>query len=585
MRLELLSNELLLDLFEYIPTVDLFRCLQNLNARINDLLFVRFRSYQLDLRSISKHDFDFICREHIPLVIDRIVSLHLSDDDRTPLQLESFLSRGFDIKELENLRSLSLHSIDSEEVLRKWTTNFSLLHHLTRLKITTLRFASGMLEQEDFSNKIWSLPKLTHLYFGTSDCDSIEFYMPTTISTTIECLSLGGGLILIGSDTFPLFQSTPHLRRLALSFEPQSDYLTVESPALSLTHLTVKINRRLDALVRFLQSTPNLSHLSVETEFIEPDGHDWEQIINGHLPKLTTLRLKMEFDVPCAADHDQNVNRVLDSFRSSFWLETNRWFVQCDWYPSQISSRICFYTLPYDFRDLAVGPGILTASTCPHENFVRRLYDRVDTLFYSSTLIKDLHTSSFRLRNIRHLYLSLPIDEEHFSSIVPSLRQLITLRVYLWCPANEQLKTLINRASHLLMLSYDYTTHVPAKELLMMNFNLSIRHLNLEECCFWFSEEQCIALSRSSLAKHCHTLRIRVKSRTSILHLIKCMVTLRALKVICDDDCDSDYDYFDDDPGSFQEDLVLWLRRQLPTVFLITGHVERWQKSIRLWLR
>lgn len=99
MYFELLPNKTILDLFEYFPFIDLFRAFFNLNSRFNQLLLLRFRKFHLDLPDLSKTTFHHISQNYIPLIIDRIVSLHLSNDDNTPQQIELFLSQQFQLRQ------------------------------------------------------------------------------------------------------------------------------------------------------------------------------------------------------------------------------------------------------------------------------------------------------------------------------------------------------------------------------------------------------------------------------------------------------------------------------------------------------
>jgi hypothetical protein len=309
MILELLANETLLDLFEFFHVVDLLLAFHGLNSRFNALLFVHFRHFHVDLRSISKHDFDFICRQYLPSIVDRVISLHLSDDDDTPQQMDLFLARGFTVRHFTHLRSLSLHRHSSDRILRIMQHECHLLHHLTRLKVT----GCGVGWNEDFSecltDMILSLPKLTHCHLG------FNFYsvypIPTVISSTLECLSIEGFNFSMNR-IFSLLEHTPRLRRLHVNIKMQYGELKLQSTALSLTILKIILNGSLETLVSFLEHTPNLCQLTVETEDIEPDGHRWEQIITDYLPKLNVFRLKMEFE--SREDAKERADEVLHSF-------------------------------------------------------------------------------------------------------------------------------------------------------------------------------------------------------------------------------------------------------------------------------
>ena len=77
MSLEFLANELFLDVFEYLSSVELVRCFHSLNSRFNNLLLIHFQKHRLDFRESSKKDFDIVCQLNVPLLIDQIYSLGL----------------------------------------------------------------------------------------------------------------------------------------------------------------------------------------------------------------------------------------------------------------------------------------------------------------------------------------------------------------------------------------------------------------------------------------------------------------------------------------------------------------------------
>ena len=122
MHFECLPNELLLIIFEYIDAIHIFRSFYDLNTRFHQLLCTKFRSYRLDLRSISKHDFQIICQQHLPFITDRVNSLYLSDNEETPNLPKIFLSRWF--------YNQSIHS---------FTIIFTLLHSIIRTIESTNR--------------------------------------------------------------------------------------------------------------------------------------------------------------------------------------------------------------------------------------------------------------------------------------------------------------------------------------------------------------------------------------------------------------------------------------------------------------
>ncbi|CAF5111222.1 unnamed protein product [Rotaria sp. Silwood1] len=113
MNFELLPNEILFDLFDYFNGIDLLRIFYDLNTRLNFLLYQQFRGYHFNFFSSSKHQFDMVCQHHLPFIVDRIMTLTLSNYDSTPKQINLFFSYIPSISQFTHLRSLNLWNIPS----------------------------------------------------------------------------------------------------------------------------------------------------------------------------------------------------------------------------------------------------------------------------------------------------------------------------------------------------------------------------------------------------------------------------------------------------------------------------------------
>jgi hypothetical protein len=135
LQLELLANELLFYIFEFFDTDHLARAFFSLNCRLNHLLYYQFRVHQLCFQSIMKNDFDIICQEYLPVVIDQISSLRLSNGKTS--NLSELLSRGFTLDKFLYLKSLSLYGIYSNDTMNQIIIQcrcLSHLHHLNRVQ-------------------------------------------------------------------------------------------------------------------------------------------------------------------------------------------------------------------------------------------------------------------------------------------------------------------------------------------------------------------------------------------------------------------------------------------------------------------
>jgi len=111
---ELLPNELIQDLFEYLPVIDLFRSFYYLNQRFHQL--VQYQTTQqarlrLDFNSLLLREFDFICSQFNP---EQVKALTLGDCDLNRVnepssfgQIIRFL-HGYHLSQFTSLKSLRI---------------------------------------------------------------------------------------------------------------------------------------------------------------------------------------------------------------------------------------------------------------------------------------------------------------------------------------------------------------------------------------------------------------------------------------------------------------------------------------------
>jgi hypothetical protein len=322
----------------------------------------------------------------------------------------------------------------------------------------------------------------------------------------------------------------------------------------------------------------NLRRLTVETLDIFFDGHQWKEIITNYLPKLKLFRLKMEFYFRDRIHTKQYVDQLLNSFQTSFWLEERQWFVRCHYHPQSSSNYICLYTLPYSFVSFPRIEVNGCQSTCFDDDNQNWLYDQVHILSYRAPLTDDSVLRQARFVNIRHLSLSLGVNDQ-FWSIVPTFVHLTTLDVSLHGrsdTAQSQLQTILNQAPDLNSLKFDSwrTLEVPFVELI----SSSVRQLDLRESDRWYNNNECLQLIGSPLGMQCESLRINVSNRMSILEFVTKMTNLRSLNVRCEGDKHTEQRSISDD------ELVNWLQDRLPSTCTITRHT-RWRFDILLWIR
>jgi hypothetical protein len=573
MKFEELPNELLLSLFQFLNTINLFHAFNGLNSRFNNLLFSYDQKYHLDFRSISKHDFEIVCQDYLPYMMGQIISLHLSDEDETPMLSNLFLSHGFTLNQFNYLQILSLHHINSPNRIYQMISQCRHLKHLTHLSLIQCHFWYQETDFQYVINYIWSLTRLTHC---TLDYNLPGHQLLTKISIhspSIKSLSMKN--IHCDMNTLShLFEFTPNLQQLDTTIfcGSRDEQLSITVP--SILSLNIIQKSSLNTMINLFHNMLNLHQLTLETNYIYLTGYEWENILVEHLPNLKEFQLKMYFELSLSNKENQ-IDELLDSFRTPFWLDKHQWFVQCDWSSSRSHRHAVLYTLPYTFNEFLYDNTCQSKSTLLDDRS-SRLYNHVNSLQYleyEANSIQYLNQCLIQFSNIRHLCITLPFHNR-FWFVVPMLDQLLSLDVML----NNQiayyhLQTLVDRIPNLYSLTFRSLQnirmplfHLTNKSIRRLDF-ISMSTLPKEH----FNSFECDALAKSSLGQQCHVLLIKVQNRIDILRLIETMLNLRTLIVQCEDDNQS------------SDELLKWLQDHLPATYSINRDLDETSK-IHLWI-
>jgi hypothetical protein len=295
----------------------------------------------------------------------------------------------------------------------------------------------------------------------------------------------------------------------------------------------------------------------------------------------------MNLNFPDYHQINQQANELIETFRSSFWIEEHQWFVRCDWDPTNIFRNGILYTLPYAFDDCFYFDAMSSISTCPMKTDYWS-YDRVRILSHGNPendLGKELILFSARFTKIRHLKISFPFHE-NFSACISSLNQLRSIDVTLLHTdsAYSQLQDLLHRALHLYSLKLSHSTDLPLRFFAMTS--PSIRRLdfleNSQSNIRYFDTNECLILIHSPLVLQCEVLLISIKNRLNILHLINGIPNLRSFTCRCKDD-----EYYAWNSSVFttakEDEFIEWLRDRFPSTYSINRDEKR-TNLIRFWI-
>jgi hypothetical protein len=348
MSFESLSNELLLDLFEFLSTTHLIRAFHGLNLRFNSLIYDHLQIHGINFSSVSKRAFDIICEQHLPSLANRIRSLCLSNSDDAPEQIDQLFDSGFTLCHFTHLRSLSLKHIHSLYLMDDIMSDLPDLFDLTHLILDNCGISFVFADGLSILNRIWSLPKLTHCYLNIHQMSEYQppetIKVATVVSSTLEYLSILGWIRIPFDQVTNLFKNTPRLRNITFRGYQQSYESDIEQSPIFTSIKSLNLNC-FDSFDDLLQIIPNLCTLKVHSEYPFINGERWEQMIIHYFPKLKKLQFKMKYIYHDENNKEKEFEEILSSFQSQFWLDEHRWFVQLDWQLKY--NGVYVYTLPY----------------------------------------------------------------------------------------------------------------------------------------------------------------------------------------------------------------------------------------------
>lgn len=331
MNFEALSNELLLYLFDFITPLDLFCGFSNLNSRLNELVMIHYRNYRFDFRLLSREQMNLVCQKYLPLIIDKVIYLHLSDDERVPGQSVYFFSHNINLDQFTSLTSLTLFQIKlNPKIENFFSSEIQNLNDLTHLKLVECDFKHKTIEFSVIMiNKIWGLSRLIYCYWDAYIFNNESFRLPTVSSLSLRHLYIRNPEWTSEQLTC-LMEKTPYLQYFSTEFslydDDDIDENNDQKNSLTSMNLPIKKLKLVDIhsrpmMMNLFYMMPNLSYLNIETWKLNITGYEWEQIIINQLPKLEIFHLNMFIVLNNTQNKEKQIDQLLDGYRSVFWIE------------------------------------------------------------------------------------------------------------------------------------------------------------------------------------------------------------------------------------------------------------------------
>ena len=348
-RFECLPNELIVHIFTYLNSCEIISAFSNLNHRFHSLLSSSYSCLHLNNDpQLTKSIFELM--QQLPFDVENTKSLTLFCRPDSMIDVNQFLSvYPIDIfyAKLESL-SLTVDQSDSYSIIFS-LPNFQQLKYLSIYSTKTYDLSLKFTE-EPISNIILFKIK-TLKYFKTNgslplkDVNSVE-------KSPIEHFEQDS----LSFDRLQWFYNhTVHLKSLSINRVIWSNNVYQSYTFEQL--ICLKINRILSlrSIQYIFQHFQNLIRLK-QLEFregvhfdCEPiNGYQLENLIRQYIPQLTTFKFFFE----CIALFESiNIDELLASFQTDFWLIEKQWFIT---FISQVQplNTLYYYTEPCIRRDL-----------------------------------------------------------------------------------------------------------------------------------------------------------------------------------------------------------------------------------------
>ena len=324
--MEKLPVEIFHRIFDHLDIETIFFSIRPV-CRLFRSIVLNYDRFDFHLKLSSKAHFDVLCRFIPP---HQIRSLTLYNNEQFPDQISSFLQQ-VRLRQLTRLHSIDLDGIDE----------FQLNYLCQRINLNLLRSFSIRINKYDdrrrktivnYLSTVVKQTNLRYLYLNIKDSRISDLSWP--INSSIECLTINENMKF--DNLMKIFSCSPQLHRLiiletfsGIDTDNRKGYSFVQLKSLTIEKVDCSMNQ----LESFLCLTPSLSSLKLIGRCLIFDGKRWEEFIQVNLPHLD----QFQFDVRCHQMPKQtreDFHSIIESFRSPFWIEHKKWFVQCQWDPS-----------------------------------------------------------------------------------------------------------------------------------------------------------------------------------------------------------------------------------------------------------
>lgn len=314
-----LPNEIYLEIFDYLPSLDIINSFHGLNYRLNGI--TQNIPMKLNFTQLNKTQYKYTLKSIVPKLVEQTRSIELGRSSKltsfvSSLNSEYFIDlyfQSFNLTQFTNLRYLTLYSspYDQLEKLLLILPQMSLLCSLRLLENYSSMSNEPVCKVMLANNSRYSVNKTNngkHILIDTSPPFRILHLIQRNLTNKMFFDSIQ---INVHCN---LFFHQDILSRI--NWDGPSNLVS------DMTYLKVNIQFgsyvQLFNLIRYF---PKIHHLSVKTTSeAYANGSQWSELL-AQMPNINKLDFKINLD---SYESDQE----LKTFQTKFWLE-QQWIVQC----------------------------------------------------------------------------------------------------------------------------------------------------------------------------------------------------------------------------------------------------------------
>ncbi|CAF2994053.1 unnamed protein product, partial [Rotaria sp. Silwood2] len=480
---EILANEIIYEIFEYLDVYDIYYGFYYLNNRFKNLIINSHHPFQVNISTISKSNFEFYHENMIKPNKHRIKILRLSNAFTVDIifsppriicdfiQLEKLIFDNINSKYLNNiLKHLihlpKLHSlILSIDYIQNPNIIFIHILRLTKLKYFKIKYNESVLPID----------------FDECKQSSIEYLI---IDSPFRYESFNKLLICL-----------PKLRYLVINYLIGSNYSEIDFNPIILKDLKYisfgiySINfYQFKKLIKNFFNSIEILHISTYNNSTYSHAEQWEELISFSMPNLRIFDIQNHYTEAI----DQFLYLCLSGqFESKFWTEKQWFFEHQHDYHESSNNGIFFSTNPYRRKD--------------------------HTFYWQFDHNNNLHSQKTNFKSVKHIYIcgkrainnsviyfpnvtELTIknySRTYYGSILTALNQIISLKQLnkLIIDCNDfpikEFMNLINSTPNLCTLKWNFQSIDETKSKLIQQSEIfrsisntnKIQNLEIFNCC------------------------------------------------------------------------------------------------------